>query len=159
MHIGFTNFGAGFENYTGPGVVAYNVITNNFETHIPGLGAALEIENVTGPLVVAHNTIKFNGDRGQPLNPGLMIISPVASTILISDNDLDGTANDQTVGIQIFSDVPTTNQIQINSSNTFGTTPTPTQFLTPPSGAPMSVFDPVIQKALPYLPGGLSISN
>jgi hypothetical protein len=166
VHIGFPQFPDPFENYNGAGVYAYNTITNNLFTHVPAEGAAVEIDNTTGPMVVAHNTITYNGDRGQPTNPGILILegcapgcpAPVTSAILISDNTLNGTSNDQTLGILIDSAVLSPNQIQINSSNTFGTTPTHTQYLVAPSGASMSVFNPTITRALPYLPNGLPIN-
>jgi hypothetical protein len=87
------------------------------------------------------------------------LVTGPTGPLLISNNTLNGTANNENVGIETYSDVPTVNQIQINTSNTFGTIPTPTNFLVAPSGAPMSVFQPVIQQALQYLPGGLNVSN
>jgi hypothetical protein len=145
--------------FNGPGVIAYNTIINNLETHINGRGSAFEIDSVDGPEVVAFNTIKYNGDRGQPSNPGILIHGATTGAVLISNNILDGTANDENIGIQIYYDVPFPNQIQINSSNTFGTIPTPTQYLFAPSGASMDVFQSIIQRALPYLPNGLPVTN
>ena len=153
LHVGFTP-----PNVTGPGVVAYNTITNNLLTAIPGAGSVLQINRVTGPVVFAHNTITFNGNTGATV-PGIMVEGDATDAVLISDNTLNGNASTQPIGIQIYTDVPTPNRVQINSSNTYGTTPTPTQFLVAPTGAPMSVFQPVIDRALPYLPDGLPISQ
>jgi hypothetical protein len=143
---------------SGPGVVAYNTITRNLQYGIRGQGAAIAIGNGYGPEVVAFNKITNNGVTGTA-NPGILIGGSGTGPILISNNALNGTAQDENIGIEVYSNVPTGNQIQINTSNTFGTIPTPTQFLVAPSGAPVREFQAVIQKALPYFPRGLNISN
>jgi hypothetical protein len=142
------------------GVVAYNTITNNLQYGIPAQGAALIINNGYGVEVVAFNEVKNNGVAGTK-NPGILVRGPNSigpGPLLISDNALDGTADDENVGIEVYADVPVVNQIQINDSNTFGAIPTPKKFTIAPSGAAMDVFQPVIQRALPFLLRGLSVS-
>jgi hypothetical protein len=159
MHIGF------LDQIFGGGVVAYNTVTSNPFAAAAGAGAAFQIQRVHGPEVIAFNTITFNGSSGNAA-PGIMFIDngynttdPIATdAILISNNTLNGNSSFQPIGIQIYSNIPTPNRIQINTSNTFGTTPTHTQYMVAPGGAAMSVFTDVINRALPYIPDGLPIT-
>jgi hypothetical protein len=151
MQIGFSPLG----NDTGPGVVAFNTIINNMNTTAPGLGAGLVFDNVTGPVVATYNSIINSGDPGfSP--PAVLFNGSRTDAILFSNNVLNGSVSVSPIGIEIYSDVPGGNRIQIDSTNTFGGIPTQTSYMVAPGGASGSVFTPTVTAALPYLPALLS---